>query len=274
MSRAAFESQVSQVSVTYNDSSGTVWTGTPLHRLVMWGTNNGAINSTALTDGYVVKVIAADGFSAVFSDSRIDGNTKLFVANQANGTALTGTSWPLSLSGANLTSGKERVKSIAQIQIMPIPRNTTLTIVAANGTSITLSAIDFANMNSYTANGGTRSMSGTLANYGAYTGVSVSALCNLVGGVTSSNTIKVTASDGYVTTYTYGQLSGQGIATYDSAGNPVNATKPLTMIVAYTLNGISIPSGSGPLRTMLVGQDGFYSSGSVSAKMVVKIEIS
>ncbi len=156
---------------------------------------------------------------------------------------------------------------------MPMSRNITLSIVAANGTKVTLYANDLAAMASYTSNGGTRSSTGTLANFGAYTGVSFVNLCNLVGGVSSSNTIKVTGSDGYSTTYSYGQLTGQGVGTYDSTGNQVNATKPLTMIVAYYLNGTSLASGAGPLRTIIVGSESLYTTGSVSAKMVVKIEI-
>ena len=271
MTRTAFESQVASVSVSYTDSTGTVWTGTPLHRIVTWATSNGAMGSTAIADGYVVKVIASDGYVATFNDSRIDMNTHIFIANQANGTALTGTSSPLTLTGSDLT-GKEKVKGIAQIQIMPMSRNITLTVVAANGTSVTLFANDLAKMASYTSNGGTRSSSGSLANFGAYTGVPIMDILNLVG-ITSSNTVKVTASDNYSSTYTYAQLSGTGIATYDSTGATATPTQGLTMIVAYYLNGTSLASNVGPLRTMYVGTDGLYSSGNMNAKMVVKLEV-
>jgi hypothetical protein len=273
MSRTEFESQVSSVSVSYTDSSGTTWTGTPLHRIVIWGTNNGAIGSSALADGYVVKVIASDGFVATFNDSRIDMNTQIFVANKANGTALTGSSWPLSLSGSSLTSGKERLKSIAQIQIMPLSRNITLTVVAANGTGTTLFANDLAKMDSYAANGGTRSSSGTLANYGTYMGVPVLALCNLVGGISSSNSLKITASDGFTSTLTFSQVNGQGVATYNSTGGQVAATQSLTMIIAYYVNGTRIPTDPGPLRVMFVGPEGLYTSGNLNARQVIKVEI-
>ena len=127
-------------------------------------------------------------------------------------------------------------------------------------------------LTSYSANGGTRSSSGTLSNYGLYTGVPILTLCDLVGGVTSSNTVKVTASDSYVSTYTYQQLNGQDITSYDSEGNVVTPSS-LTVIVAYHLNGAALPSGAGPLRIIAVGPDGYYTSGNLSAKMTVKIEI-
>ena len=273
MTRTQFESQVSIVSSSFTDSNGNIYTGTPLYQLVTWATNNGAINSAAIIDGYVVKVIASDGSVGTFNDSRLTGNANIFIANNANGTALTSDmGWPLRLTGTDLSGGKERLKAVTQIQIMPMSRNITLTVVAANGTNITLFANDLAKMASYTANGGTRSSSGTLANFGAYTGVPIIDILNLVG-ITSSNTVKVTASDAYSSTYTYDQLMGQGIATYDSTGATATPTQGLTMIVAYYLNGASLASNVGPLRTMYVGPDGLYSSGNMNAKMVVEIEI-
>jgi hypothetical protein len=53
----------------------------------------------------------------------------------------------------------------------------------------------------------------------------------------------------------------------------VTPTQPLTMIVAYYLNGTAIQLDPGPLRTITVGPEGYYTTGSYSAKMVVKIEI-
>jgi hypothetical protein len=274
MTRAQFESQVAQVSGTFTDSNGGVYIGTPLHRIVaVWGTGNGAISSSALTDGYVVKVIASDGSTIALNDSRIDMNSNIFIANKYNGADLNSTTgWPLRLTGSDLSGGNQRLKSVVQIQIIPIPRSITLNIVAKNGTSYTLYSNDIVSLGSLTGNGGTRSSVGTLGNYGAYTGVSMSTIVSLYGG-SSSSSIKVTASDSYSITYSYGQLSGQGVVSYNSAGSEVTPTQPQTMILAYLLNGTRIDSTSGPLRTMIVGPDGFYTTGSVSAKMVAKIEI-
>ena len=112
----------------------------------MWAASNGAISSTAITDGYVVKVIASDGYTVVFNDTRIEMNTKIFIANQANGTALSGSDIGPLHSLVLTFSGKEKLKGIAQIQIMPMSRNITLSIVAANGTKVTLFANDLATM--------------------------------------------------------------------------------------------------------------------------------
>ena len=106
MIRSAFESQVTAVTASYTDSNGNVWTGTPLHRIAMWGINNGAISTTAIADGYVVKVIAADGSTIPFNDTRIAMNTGIFIANKVNGTAISADSGPLRLTGTDLVRWK------------------------------------------------------------------------------------------------------------------------------------------------------------------------
>jgi hypothetical protein len=273
MTKADFESQVEVVKVSWTDSNGGVYTGTPLHRVVMWGVNNGAINSNAIADGYVVKVIAADGTILALNDSQITSNTHIFLANQINDQALASDTGPLRLTGSDLSGGKQRLKSVTQLQIMPMNRNMTLTVKAANGTSVTLFSNDIAAMESYTANGGTRNNAAILGNFGAYTGVPIMDLLDLVGGVTSANSVKLIASDGYASTYTYAQLSGGGIAMYDASGALVTPAQPITMLVAYYVNGTSIELSSGPLRTMYVGPEGLYSQGNMNSKMVTTIEI-
>lgn len=271
MSRTAFESQVSQVGASWTDSTGNNWTGTPLHRIVAtWGTSNGAINSDNLTSGYVVKIIGKDGTTVTMNDSRMDMNSNIFVAHLKNSAVLSGNDWPLTLAGSGIAQN-EMVRGIAQVQIMPL-QHLSLTVIG-NGHQITLFSNDLAALASYTANGGTRSSGGTLANYGSYTGVPIMTLLNLVGGISSSNTVKVTSSDGFTTTYTYANVNGQGIATYNSAGDATTPTQSMTMIVAYYYNGANLASGVGPLRTITVGPEGFYTTGSTSARLAVKIEI-
>jgi hypothetical protein len=274
MSQNDFTNQVSQNTTTYNDSV-TTWSGTPLQQLVTWAGNNGAISNSALTAGYVVKVIGSDGYATAFNDSRIS-ISDIMVANTANGSALTGSYAPLTLTGSGLAN-RENVKEIAQIQILPI-QHCSITIVAANGTMVTLYSNDLAMMSSITYNGGTLK-SGSIINNGSYAGAKLSDLCNLVGGIISSNTIKVKGSDGYTVSYTYGQvINGTGFTTYDSLGNSATPTQPLYLILAYWYNGANIPTqaagGSGPLKTMVVGADGLNTPGNITAKYVVEIDIS
>ena len=275
MSQSIFEAQVAGSTATYTDTSGNTWTGTPLHRLVMWAENNGVINSSLLTNGYVVKVIGSDGYTVALNDTTIYMNTNIMVANQANGTALTGSYWPLTLTGSALAKN-QNVKGIAQIQIMPMNDNITLTIVGSSGQSVTLYPTDLASLASSTGSGGTKSKGGTLTIDSNVTGIPFLTLCNLVGGLTSNNTITVTGSDGYQVTYNYQQITGQPSAlnTYDpTTGSQVTANQPLTMIVAYYLNGTTLTTSNGPLMTALIGPQGYLTDGSNWAKLLVKIQI-
>jgi hypothetical protein len=210
----------------------------------------------------------------------------------------------------------------------------TLTVIGANGQKVVLNSTSMAALSSFTAKGGFESSGGAIEDVGNYTGVPIQTLLNLVGGMTSDETLTVTGSDGYSMVFTYSQVNGQGFTTYDPVtgsevqstqpltmvvnyfqnGVPLtsdigplrvgvlgsegllteghywvslvtqlqvtgnvqdwNVTRPLTMIVAYFLNGANIPSGTGPLRIMVVGPDGLYMTGSYSAQLVVKIQIS
>lgn len=163
----------------------------------------------------------------------------------------------------------------------PTPTNTAsnvlLTVVAANGSKVTFTSDQLHALTSVSYAGGTKSGNGGLANYGVYTGVSLLTILSLAGGLTSSNTVQVTASDSYTTTYTYSQVNGQDIPMYDQNQNSVTPTQPVTLLVAYSLNGTALAHATsddpGPLRIIAVGPNGYYMQGNLSPRMVVKIEI-
>jgi hypothetical protein len=151
-----------------------------------------------------------------------------------------------------------------------------LTLMGAGGQEKILNSNELAALKSYTANGGYRgegTMNGTIYT-GNFTGVPVLTLLNLVGGVTSSENVTFTGSDGYQVTFTYQQVHGQEINTFDPAtGAAVQPSQPLTVIVAYYCNGTSIDSGKGPLTVAIVGPQGLYTNGYWWAYLLVKIEI-
>ena len=154
MTTTTFETIASQNPTTYTDTS-TTWSGTALYQLVVWAQNNGVISCSALTSGYVVKVIGLDGYVATFNDSRVSNNQKIMVANTGNAVALTGVNIaPLTLIGSDLANN-EKVKGITQIQILPI-QDFSLTIVSANGVKTTLFSNDLAKMASITYDGGSK----------------------------------------------------------------------------------------------------------------------
>lgn len=154
----------------------------------------------------------------------------------------------------------------------PIP-NLSLTVVASNGTKITLTSNDLAKLPTITYSGGSRRSNGEIVNIGNYTGVKLYDVCNMVG-FSSENIITVKASDSYTSTYSYDQVAnGSGFNTYDSNGSSAMAPHPLYLILAYWFNGAGLDSYSGPLKVMIVGQDGLVTNGNLAARMVVEVAI-
>ena len=115
-SQGNFANAVMMNPASYNDGT-TTWSGTPLSQLVTCAENKGAISSSALTNGFTIKVIGADGSTASFSDSQLKSNN-IIVANEANGKALPSNLAPLALEGQGLTSN-EKIGQIQEIQILP-----------------------------------------------------------------------------------------------------------------------------------------------------------
>jgi hypothetical protein len=150
----------------------------------------------------------------------------------------------------------------------------TLTLVALNGTALTLNESDIARLEPFESKGGFKTSAGSLRGIGNYTGVSLVTLCNLVGGITSASSLRITASDGYSMVYTYDQVMGQNFITFNPAtGDDVQATKPLTTILAYYKDSKNITSDEGPLRIAILGSEGLLTEGHWWIKYVVKIEI-
>jgi DMSO/TMAO reductase YedYZ molybdopterin-dependent catalytic subunit len=151
----------------------------------------------------------------------------------------------------------------------------TLTIIGSNGYQVVLNQNDIGNMANLTATGGRiKKAPGTTEGLGNYTGVPINAFCNLVGGLHSGQTLRVTGNDSYTQNFTYAQVNG-GFPTYNGTTRAyVNYTKPLTTILAYYFNGANITYAlGGPLRFAIVGSDGLYTNSSYWAKHVNKLEI-
>lgn len=148
-----------------------------------------------------------------------------------------------------------------------------LTLIGANGQQKTLDSSELAALKSYTATGGY--VNEKNATYvGNFTGVPILTLLNLVGGITNGENVTVTASDGYQTTFTYQQVQGQGLNTYDPTTRAVvQPSQSLTVIVAYYCNGTSLSSDKGPLTVAIVGPQGLFTNGFWWAYYLVKIEI-
>lgn len=277
MTNLAFEAYANQHPATWtqNDTnSNSTWAGITLYHLINYYVDSGKISNGVLSLGYNVTVVGSDGYPMEFNGSRVQGNDNIIVANQGNGTTLAGANYPLTLTGSNLTR-REGVKNIAQIQIKTLlPDNITLTLKAANGTTITFAKDDIAALPSVSGMAG-RNTHGTIAAVGNYTGISVSYLANLAGGLpNNSYYVNVLASDNHPQPLLYGQVvNGTGYSTFDPTTNdPVTATQSITAILAYAKDGKLLTS-DGPLRLSFIGPEGLLTESSIWNKWVVEVDV-
>jgi hypothetical protein len=148
-----------------------------------------------------------------------------------------------------------------------------LTLVALNGTTVSLDSSAIADLPSFTSKGGLMTSVGTIKAVNNYTGVKLTTLCDLVGGIGIETSVRVTASDGYSMIYSYEQLLGDFV-TYDpKTGNEIVHNQTLTPIVAYHINGENLDDDEGPLRFLIVGPKGLITDGHYWIKFTEKIEI-
>jgi len=278
MSKTTFEEGVAcHDGFSYVDSEGRTWTGILLWYLIgrVDDTNthgSGSFNDTLAGDGYDVTITAGDGYSQTFDSADLAGNGSYIVACYLNGSDLPELTddgkplAPLKLVGPCLTSG-QKIGNIVNISlgIAPATPEADLTLIGSETKTYTLDEIKA--MPPYTAGGGFKKSTGTIVGPHNYTGVNITYLTDLVGGIASSNSMKITASDGYSMTYTYAQVMGE-IETYEGT------TGPMTMVLAYEENGNPIPDeDGGPLRVAFTGPDSPITDGHFWVKYITKIEI-
>jgi hypothetical protein len=149
----------------------------------------------------------------------------------------------------------------------------TLTLVALNGTTVSLDSNSIAELPSFTSKGGLMTSVGTIKAVNNYTGVKLTSLCDLIGGISSETSVRVTASDGYSMIYSYDQLCGDFVTYNPKTGNEIAHNQTLTPIVAYHINGENLDDDEGPLRFLIVGPEGLITDGHYWIKFTEKIEI-
>lgn len=149
----------------------------------------------------------------------------------------------------------------------------TLTLIGSDGTTKTLSENDIVALQPYKGQGASRS-SGVVKASATYTGVPLSELIALVGGMKDGETLVVTAKDGYSNTYTYNQVvNGQDFRTYLTDGSVTTATQPIKLVLIYNRDGATLGTSEGPLMIGALSPEGLATDGNLWAKMVVRITV-
>ena len=174
----------------------------------------------------------------------------------------------LSMGLSSSQLGEYVVMKAGAVELPPM----SLVAVGASGIEVVLNETAISEMPFYRGYGGFKNQLGNLKGWGNYTGVSLSTLCDSVGGLTSTGHVKIVAADGYSVNLTFAEVNGDFV-TYDSAGVEVPRSQPLVPIVAYHFNDLNISSSDGPMRLAIVGPEGLATDSIYWVKMVNRVEV-
>jgi hypothetical protein len=165
----------------------------------------------------------------------------------------------------------------AQLEtVLPNLPSMNLTLVGLSGTQLILNSTDIARLPSARGLGGFYTANiGNVSSPNNYTGVYLSELCNIVGGISSNSVVRVIGSDNYSTTLSSNQLYDGSFTTYDPLTGNLTPPGPkfLTTIIAYYKNDVNLTSDVGPLMLAIIGSEGLLTPGPYWVKSVVKIEV-
>ena len=148
-----------------------------------------------------------------------------------------------------------------------------LTLIGVNGDNFAVGFNDIRDMESTTGRGGFFTTAGVV--YGPYSvkGVSIEALCDLVGGMGPADILFVSATDGYSSVFDYDQVSGE-LPTYDPVTMREVPNDGLHLILIYEQDGKPLTHDDGkPLRLAVVGDSDLLTEGFYWVKWVDKIQI-
>jgi hypothetical protein len=149
--------------------------------------------------------------------------------------------------------------ALAAIVLMqPQPEETSIphvVVVGGNNTSLNVTLTQMLAMTSVTKNGSYQNSYGNVRGYGLYTGVKISDLVDLVGGMSENDTLKVTASDEYSMTFEYGKVYPNA-SILEIQGD---------MILAYEYNETRVPDYAEGFRIAFLPADGYYSNADANA---------
>ncbi len=148
-----------------------------------------------------------------------------------------------------------------------------ITLTGADGEPIAVGPSDFEAMTVIEMNGGLLTSAGTISGPYKYTGVPLSEVLGLAGGISSENSLRVTASDGYAMIFTWEELNGDFLTFNPATGDEIEAEEQLTPVLAYLEDDEILPNGHGPIRLVVLGEEGLISEGHYWIKQVTKIEV-
>jgi DMSO/TMAO reductase YedYZ molybdopterin-dependent catalytic subunit len=147
-----------------------------------------------------------------------------------------------------------------------------VTLVGSEGQQQVVSYDEIKAMPSYSGRGGFFTTVGIVNGPYKAKGVLLEDICDLVGGVTSSDVVLVSAPDGYMMAFDYDQVMGN-INTYDIDLHDMPHGE-LKLMLMYEQDGKPLSDNDGkPLRLAIVGPAEFLTEGHYWVKWVDRIEV-
>lgn len=130
-----------------------------------------------------------------------------------------------------------------------------VTIVGGNGIALNVTLTDMRTMTEVSRNSSYQNTYGNIRGVGLYTGVKISDLIDLVGGMQEDDTVRVIARDDYSQVFKYEKVYPN--QTYwDIQGD---------MVLAYEYNEIRVPDYEDGFRLVFLPEDGYYSNEDANA---------
>jgi hypothetical protein len=246
-----------------------------------------------IRNGYNVRIIASDGYTKIMTYAEVNGDFITYnnvtgeqvqhnqtltpiLAYHYNDLNLPSSDGPLRVAIVGpeglCTGSTYWVKKVVRLEIHATLQPMNLTVVAPNGAELTLNETAVSLLPALRDVGARRNSLGVVSGLGNYTGPSLNAFCDLVGGMTNDTVLRVTAADTTVKKLTYAEVNG-AFTTYNMTGQPVPHNQSLTPILAYHFNDANLSLTDGPLRLAIVGPEGLATTSSYWVKQVVKLEI-
>lgn len=149
-----------------------------------------------------------------------------------------------------------------------------VTVVSSDGEEQVLTYAEITAMPSHEGFGGFFTTVGTIHGPFKLKGVPLTDICALVGGIENTNTVWVSAPDGYLMVFSYDQLNGE-FRTFDPATFKEVPHEQLTIILAFEQDGAPLPDNYGkPLRIAIVSpSDDYITEGHYWVMWVDRIEV-
>ncbi|MHA2351690.1 MAG: hypothetical protein ACXABX_01050 [Candidatus Thorarchaeota archaeon] len=128
-------------------------------------------------------------------------------------------------------------------------------VSGASGSSMNVTLTDMTGMTTITRNGSYQNSYGNVRGAGVYTGVLISDLVELTGGMLEDHRVQVIAADGYNQTFEYSKVY-PNTTIWDIQGD---------MVLAYEYNGTTVPEYEKGYQLMFLPEDEYYSNADANA---------